>query len=82
MIKKFLDLGMQPLANKYLTKTKEAALNIWKKEFKGLEFNEQLMKLNNFKHKKYLPEGIDTIFIKKDTFKISVKSKKKIYIFY
>lgn len=56
------------------SRAKDKAKNIYKNEFATLNFESQLMKLNNFKHKKYLKKGIDTIFIKKDTIKIDVKT--------
>jgi len=55
------------------SRAKDKAKNIYKKEFENLNFEEQLMKLNNYKHSKYIKKGIDTIFLKKDTLKINVK---------
>ena len=55
-------------------RARDKAKNIYKNEFETLDFEGQLMKLNNFKHKKYIKKGIDTIFIKKDTIKIDVKT--------
>ncbi|MAZ01166.1 MAG: hypothetical protein CMP58_03115 [Flavobacteriales bacterium] len=55
------------------SRAKDKAKNIYKNEFENLNFEEQLMKLNNYKHSKYIKKGIDTIFLKKDTIKINVK---------
>ena len=38
------------------SRAKDKAKNIYKKEFENLNFEEQLMKLNNYKHSKYIFE--------------------------
>ena len=51
MIKKFLDLGMQPLANKYLTK--KDIIKKKKEQFYHLEIGFNLKKNKNWKKSKY-----------------------------